>query len=430
MAGSLKGVVDTGNRAVAQASPAQKTKSKLGSDFPLSNQFAGMLQFLSGQGTMPAQQAPALKKQGLMTAKASATPLQGAAADKGKPGVLLDVQGSIAQKTTAVKAASVQTTTDFTLQSPPVGVGQNHKNGSSTAVIPGTTRPKNSLLEVSNATTTAQQTLMAGTGAATNLPGFSIPTSSTGTNSPGAGMIHHTHSQTHSPLYTSQLGQQALTQNFSEWNAISSKLTQANKMPQTAVPSGKVSGTQSNSAQAGQNESGILALQMSGMNGNISNSSTVAGSQQPTLNLAQGQTAVAQQLGSWIIQQANVGPQQVQVQVAPQGMGSIVISVTHDAGGVNVQLEASAMQTVQWLQQTAPQVMDAVKSSGLNVTGFNVSFGQANLSRDNSGRQTPRREIPTSRLRTSGVSSLGNASRDGPLEQAWDLLSHRISVRI
>lgn len=153
-------------------------------------------------------------------------------------------------------------------------------------------------------------------------------------------------------------------------------------------------------------------------------------SQTASLNLNQGAASAQQQLGALIVQQATVGPQQVQVQVVPEGMGSIVISVSHTSLGVNVQVEASAMQTVQWLQQSTTQVMDAVRSTGVNVTGFGVSFGQANLSHNQSGKQAPKKDHAVERLRPSGTLPVSTASRDRPLEQPLDVLSQRISVRV
>lgn len=150
-------------------------------------------------------------------------------------------------------------------------------------------------------------------------------------------------------------------------------------------------------------------------------------------NLVFKQSNAEQPLGQWIVQQATVGPQQMQVRVVPEGLGSIVISVTHQANGINVQVEASAMQTVQWLQQVSSQVIDAVKSTGLNVTGFGVSFGQANLTHEQNGRQAPRKDSPSFRSRgasVGGVAAVTMASRDGPVDQVLDPSTHRISVRV
>lgn len=140
---------------------------------------------------------------------------------------------------------------------------------------------------------------------------------------------------------------------------------------------------------------------------------------------------VHEQIGQIVVQQAKVGPNQIQVRVMPEGMGSLVISVSQTPGGVAVHVEANAMQTLQWLQQTANQVMDAVRSSGVEVSGLGLSFGQANLGNNQAGQQAPRKGRTFDKVALSGApaaAAMPQKSRNA--DHAVDVSAHRISVRV
>jgi len=138
---------------------------------------------------------------------------------------------------------------------------------------------------------------------------------------------------------------------------------------------------------------------------------------------------VQEQIGQIVVQQAKVGPDQIQVRVMPEGMGSLVISVSQTPGGVAVHVEANAMQTLQWLQQTANQVMDAVRASGVAVSGLGLSFGQANLGNDQAGRQAPRKDRAMDKQRLPVISG-DTPLRQGLTDPMVDVTAHRISVRV
>lgn len=87
--------------------------------------------------------------------------------------------------------------------------------------------------------------------------------------------------------------------------------------------------------------------------------------------------------------------QTLQVQVHPQGLGSITVSVTHQMQGLAVQVTATNPATAAWLQQDATQLLQAVQAAGLQVSTVNVGltgqqgFGQQRRSHSGKDQGSP-----------------------------------------
>jgi hypothetical protein len=80
----------------------------------------------------------------------------------------------------------------------------------------------------------------------------------------------------------------------------------------------------------------------------------------------------------------------IQVKVHPEGMGDLLISVSPSTGGLQIQVEANQLSTVQWLGQQTAQLANAVSQLGISVANVQVGFGQANLSQSGN-RQSNRK---------------------------------------
>ena len=153
---------------------------------------------------------------------------------------------------------------------------------------------------------------------------------------------------------------------------------------------------------------------------------------QPAISLHE--PAAAQQLGQLLINQVKTGPQTLQVQVHPEGMGTLVISVVQHPSGVAVNVEANQMQTMQWLSHVAGQLSEAVHHAGVEISSFQVSFGQADLSNSqSSGERSGQRRERQRFASTTPVASVDASG--GEAEVRWqqshvDAPSQRISIRV
>ncbi|MCL6636890.1 MAG: flagellar hook-length control protein FliK [Alicyclobacillus sp.] len=76
-----------------------------------------------------------------------------------------------------------------------------------------------------------------------------------------------------------------------------------------------------------------------------------------------------------LLQQVRAGPDHLQVQVSPAGMGSVTVSVRRLADGVQITLVAQQADTAQWLGGISDQLAEAIRAAGVAVTGFNVVAG-------------------------------------------------------
>jgi hypothetical protein len=106
--------------------------------------------------------------------------------------------------------------------------------------------------------------------------------------------------------------------------------------------------------------------------------STVPGAAQPVVHLTQAQAPA--QLEQIVLQQVHTGPGEMRVKVHPEGMGDIVVAVFRSGDSIHVRLEANHAQTVHWLAQHADALVQAVKTSGVDLATVEVAFGSASLS--------------------------------------------------
>jgi flagellar hook-length control protein FliK len=96
------------------------------------------------------------------------------------------------------------------------------------------------------------------------------------------------------------------------------------------------------------------------------------------VHLSEGQAPA--QLGQFVVQQVQTGPGEIRVKVHPEGMGDIVVAVVRSGDSIHVRLEANHAQTVHWLTQHADALVQAVKTSGVDLASVEVAFGSASLS--------------------------------------------------
>ncbi len=110
----------------------------------------------------------------------------------------------------------------------------------------------------------------------------------------------------------------------------------------------------------------------------------------------------------------------MQVKVHPEGMGDLLISVSHTSTGVQIQMESNQLATVQWLGQQTQQMSSAVSQLGITVAGVEVSFGQANLGNPSNGQQNKKSNSDLQQVRfdPKELSSSGLANAQMTLSDA------------
>jgi hypothetical protein len=125
---------------------------------------------------------------------------------------------------------------------------------------------------------------------------------------------------------------------------------------------------------------------------------------------------------------SSAGTQTLTVQVHPQGLGSLTVTVAQREAGLNVQIQASNVQTAQWLQTETGRLTQAVESAGLPVSGLQVtvSNGGSDERRGQSQGGETRRSVAASR--NTGTSTL-DATSISALVQGIDSTAQAISVR-
>lgn len=101
---------------------------------------------------------------------------------------------------------------------------------------------------------------------------------------------------------------------------------------------------------------------------------------------------------------------QLSVKVHPEGMGDLVISVSRVSSGIQVHVQASQMQTMQWLNQQSPQLMNAIQNAGMNVSGLQITYGQGDLSQSQGENQrgTDQSKFQVSKLRATSDSGFSD----------------------
>jgi Flagellar hook-length control protein FliK len=111
-----------------------------------------------------------------------------------------------------------------------------------------------------------------------------------------------------------------------------------------------------------------------------------------------------------VVQQVQTGQDEIKVQIRPEGLGNIVISVTkQNDGGVQVHMVANQMSTMQWLTDQSNQIADAVRTSGIDLSGVQVIFGRADIG-NSSGGQSRRQKQEHNGSRVSSVESTGSSA--------------------
>ncbi len=71
--------------------------------------------------------------------------------------------------------------------------------------------------------------------------------------------------------------------------------------------------------------------------------------------------------------QSTAAPKTLSVQVHPQGMGTLTVTVAQHQAGMDVQIQASNAQTASWLQTETGRLTQAVELAGLPVNSVQVS---------------------------------------------------------
>lgn len=82
------------------------------------------------------------------------------------------------------------------------------------------------------------------------------------------------------------------------------------------------------------------------------------------------------QFGQLISVKADQSQSQLQVQVIPQGMGQLNVTVTQQSNGLHVELVANQASTFALLNQQIPQLQNSMVQAGLTVSQFSLSYQQ------------------------------------------------------
>lgn len=137
-----------------------------------------------------------------------------------------------------------------------------------------------------------------------------------------------------------------------------------------------------------------------------------------------------QVLNNIVVQQVQAGQNEVKVQIHPEGLGNIVISVTKVDGGVQVQMVANQMSTMQWLVQQSNQIADAVRTTGVDVSGVQVSFGRADMGNNAGGQPSKRQKQEQSGGRAGFAQAVGTPSMWGHTQEYLDSRNAGISIQV
>lgn len=137
-----------------------------------------------------------------------------------------------------------------------------------------------------------------------------------------------------------------------------------------------------------------------------------------------------QKFGSLLAAHASssTGSQTLTVQVHPQGLGSLTVTVAHSEAGLSLQIQASNVQTAQWLQTETGRLTQAVESAGLPVSGLQVSVSGGNSDErrgQSQGSETRRIVAKSNNTGTAADDSVGLSA----FVQGVDGMAQAISVR-
>ncbi|GMA61563.1 flagellar hook-length control protein FliK [Alicyclobacillus fastidiosus] len=149
-------------------------------------------------------------------------------------------------------------------------------------------------------------------------------------------------------------------------------------------------------------ESGQLAAVTAGAV--ESNASLPAGQTSKAVQVDVRQPDALSQFGQLISVKADAGNSKLQVQILPQGMGQLGVTVTKGADGLQIQVVASQAATFAWLNQQMPALQQNLQELGLNVSNFQLSYGQSDAQTGGEGQrqQQPSPERSSSAPRASG----------------------------
>ncbi|MCL6453481.1 MAG: flagellar hook-length control protein FliK [Alicyclobacillus sp.] len=138
-----------------------------------------------------------------------------------------------------------------------------------------------------------------------------------------------------------------------------------------------------------------------------------------------GDLAGLQGVAQWTAAVAGSGGGQLQVQVEPQDLGPLLITVHQSAAGVSIVVQANQMQTVQWFNQHLAALQTHLEQQGMQVAGVSVAFGDAQMSGGSQGRGNGRRVQVDELKVTAGV-----RMQASPITATWTPTSARTGVSV
>ncbi|MFB5191432.1 flagellar hook-length control protein FliK [Alicyclobacillus fastidiosus] len=130
------------------------------------------------------------------------------------------------------------------------------------------------------------------------------------------------------------------------------------------------------------------------------------------------------QFGQLISVKAAADNSKLQVQILPQGMGQLDVTVTKGADGLQIQVVASQAATFAWLNQQMPSLQQNLQDLGLNVANFQLSYGQSDAQTGGGGQrqQEPSPERSASSSDSSGgAMTVNEAVAASPVQHGGDI---------
>ncbi|GEO24812.1 hypothetical protein AAC03nite_05970 [Alicyclobacillus acidoterrestris] len=144
---------------------------------------------------------------------------------------------------------------------------------------------------------------------------------------------------------------------------------------------------------------------------------SVSGGQAPQIDV-RNPDALAQ-FGHLISVKADAGDSKLQVQIVPQGMGQLDVTVTKAADGrLQVQVVASQASTFAWLNQQLPALQQNLQSQGLNVAEFQVAYDQGG--NQFGGGQRGQQDSDSPGRKSSGATAILSTAAVGDASLALD----------
>lgn len=132
------------------------------------------------------------------------------------------------------------------------------------------------------------------------------------------------------------------------------------------------------------------------------------------------------QFGKLISVKANASHSQLQVQVVPQGMGQLNVTVTNSSGGVQVHVMANEASTFAWLNQQMPQLQASMQAAGLNISGFQLSYGRDGAGSNGESKQ----DKPSSSRRIASITGPSSTDSGESLVSSGSIVKHRGDISV